>query len=159
MYEKALRLIEYSFQTEYMLRTKLEKKKFDSKYIYLVLEKLKDLNLLNDKLYAKDYCKYLVETKYYGRIKILSNFKKKGLQTSLYTNIIDDTIEKNGGEEEIILKNIKKNISSYLRLFKKNNEINRKNKIKQKLYNQGFSLSVIFNIIDDINLILQEKLN
>ena len=56
------------------------------------------------------------------------------------------------GEETIIKNFIKKNIKAIKRLV----ETNQEEKIKQKLYNNGFSFQIINNTVNDIRNIIKD---
>jgi regulatory protein len=151
-YQNALRILDYSPQTEKQLFLKLLKKGYTKQIINKVINKLKEENLLNDKYYAKIYANNLVQNKHIGLKKILLKLNLKGIDKDDAVFIAEEVIKNNGGEEEIIKRFLKKNKISIKRLLGKNQE----EKIKQKLYNNGFSFQVISRVTDNINKILKD---
>ena len=153
-YQKALNLLDYAPQTEKNIFIKLTKKGYSKNIIKKVIKKLQENNLINDLEYAKIYADNLIKIKHTGPIKIIFKLKSKGIDNEQAIIITKDSVSANGGESEILKKYIKKNIQSIKKLLEKNQI----EKIKLKLYNSGFSVSVINkitkNLIDIIKSLL-----
>ena len=151
-YQNALKILDFSPQTEKVLYLKLLKKGYSKEIIKKVIDKLKEENLLNDKYYAKIYANNLVQNKQLGIKKILLKLNLKGINKKEAVIISEEVIKNNGGEEEIIKNFIKKNIDFIKRLLEKNQEI----KIKKKLYDNGFSVENINKIVNNLKEIIKD---
>ena len=151
-YQNALKILDFAPQTERVLFFKLLKKGYSKDIIKKVINKLKEENLLNDRYYAKIYVNNLIQNKYLGIKKLLLKLNQKGIDKEEAIVISEEAVKNNGGEEEIIKNFIKKNIKMIKRLL----EMNKEEKIKQKLYNNGFSFQNINKSIDNIKDILSE---
>ncbi|HRP02981.1 MAG TPA: regulatory protein RecX [Candidatus Kapabacteria bacterium] len=82
--------LSYGKDSIYSFRNKLKLKGFSSDTINLTIEKLKSHNYLNDELFAKEYIEHLVKRKSYGKLRIITELKKKGIIEELYSVFIDD---------------------------------------------------------------------
>ena len=105
---KSFKIISISPQFEKSLYLKLKKYKYDDKVINRVIEKLKELNYINDYEYAKNYAKMLITKKGYSNILILNKLIQKGIKKKVATNIINE-LSQNFNKEDILLNFIKKN--------------------------------------------------
>ncbi len=146
IYQHALKILNFAPQTEQMLSIKLIKKGYSKNIIEEVIKKLKDENLINDVYYAKIYAESLVKNKYLGSNKLYLKLITKGINKDDANIIAKEATKNNGGEEKIIIKYIKKKSSTIKKLLEKNQT----EKIKQKLYNNGFSIQTINNIVKDL---------
>ncbi len=108
------------------LKEKLEKKGFSAEPI---IERLKELNYLNDLEYARDYA-IKKQNEGYGKYKIMYQLKNKGISE----DIISDLQFSNEKLEDIFLKKLQK--------IKGN-----KQKIYAFLINRGFDSEEIKNLI------------
>ncbi len=108
------------------LKEKLEKKGFSAEPI---IERLKELNYLNDLEYARDYT-IKKQNEGYGKYKIMYQLKNKGISE----DIISDLQFSNEKLEDIFLKKLQK--------IKGN-----KQKIYAFLINRGFDSEEIKNLI------------
>ena len=145
-YKKALYLLDYAPQTEKTLSIKLYKKGYSNSVIDKVVNKLKENNLMNDIVYAEIYAANLAKIKLMGIRKIILKLKSKGINENQAFIIAKKAISANGGEEEIIKKYIKKNLLLINRLLEKNQI----DKIKLKLYNNGFTRLLIDKTIGNL---------
>ena len=145
-YKKALNLLDFCPQTEKMLSLKLIKKGYSQDVIQQVIQRLKKNNLLNELEYAKIYVDNLAKIKCLGKTKILAKLKEKGIDNSNADLLTQKAIAANGGEQEIMHKYIKKNIKAINRMIK----ANQIEKIKLKLFNNGFSFFAISKILNEL---------
>ncbi len=151
-YNKALKLLDYSAQTRKMLYQKMIKKGFTKEIINNVLNRLEQNNLLNDIYYSEIYAFNLFKIKLMGRNKILDKLKTKGLNMNSSNEIIDKIVTEET-EYDIARKFVLKNILAIIRLLKENKH----EKIRQKLINNGFPVSIVRKIMDDLDDIIKEK--
>ncbi|MGB9744112.1 MAG: regulatory protein RecX [Desulfurella sp.] len=123
----AFKLISKKRYTSKELQEKLEKKGIDPEPI---INRLKELNYLNDLEYAIDY-KNKKQNEGYGKYKILFHLKNKGISEDILNNLEFS----NSKLEEIFLSKIQKI------------KDNKKQKIYAFLINRGFDSSDIKNLI------------
>jgi len=109
------------------LKEKLEKKGFNAEPI---IERLKELNYINDEEYARDYA-IKKQNEGYGKYKIIYQLKSKGISDDIISNL-QFSSEK---LEEVFLK--------YLKKIKKN----KKQKIYAFLINRGFDSEEVKNLL------------
>lgn len=147
-YEYALKLLDYSPQTERMLINKMKNKRFSFKIIKMVIEKLTENNLIRDYEISSIYADNLVKNKYLGFASVILKLKLKGIDRNLAEKIAKEAIQNNGGEEEIIKKYIEKHSRLINELILKKEA----NKIKDKLIKNGFSLNIINKTIKEFDL-------
>jgi|GEM_PF-930601 len=150
-YQNALRLLDYSPQTEKMISDKLKKKGYNEEIIVYTIKKLKENGLLNDTEYAKILSDNLCKFKFLGKEKIKIKLLNKGINKDNIEKIIDEAINNNGGEEKIAINFIIKNSLTIKRLLEKN----QLEKIKIKLFNNGFSVPIIYKITKNLNDIIK----
>lgn len=149
--EYALRQIALSPKTEKIIKQKLSLyfKKVKAKYkinhsslnsseiIDHVVKELIDKKLLND----QDYINYFVKRNYKkSKQQILYSLRQQGLSSDLLSEI---SFDQDSDQEKILHYLSKKKIN-----IEDITDFNEKNKIKAKLYRQGFSLSDINSIFD-----------
>ncbi len=149
--EYALRQIALSPKTEKIIKQKLSLyfKKVKIKYkishsslntseiIDNIVKELIDKKLLND----QDYINYFVKRNYKkSKQQILYSLRQQGLSSDLLSEI---SFDQDSDQEKILHYLSKKNIN-----IQDITDFNEKNKIKAKLYRQGFSLSDINSIFD-----------
>ncbi|PMP88814.1 MAG: hypothetical protein C0173_06525 [Desulfurella sp.] len=123
----AFKLISKKRYTSKELQEKLEQKGIDPEPI---INRLKELNYLNDLEYAIDY-KNKKQNEGYGKYKILFHLKNKGISEDILNNLEFS----NSKLEEIFLSKIQKI------------KDNKKQKIYAFLINRGFDSNDIKNLI------------
>ncbi|OSS43030.1 Regulatory protein RecX [Desulfurella amilsii] len=124
----AFSLIAKKRYTAKELQDKLEKKGFNLKPI---INRLKELNYINDLEYAMDY-KNKKQNEGYGKYKILFQLKNKGIGEE----VLNSLEFSNDKIEEIFLKKIQKIKGD-----------NKKQKIYMFLVNRGFDSNDVKNLI------------
>lgn len=154
-YNKALDLLNISMQTESMLHNKLLTRGFPPDIIDAVIHELKQKKFINDDQFAELYVAGLVKTKHLGINKILNKLRSKGIDQSLAYKHATALIEDHGGEAVIMTKFVKKNAPAIKRLLDKKQT----DKIKRKLYNNGFTVEGINHIMSSIDEIITTTLN
>lgn len=136
-YERALIMLDKKDYLEIELIKKLKLLKYTDKTIYMVIEKLKSFNFINDDRYIKRYINDCISLKKFGRRKILHNLAQKGLKSIDADNInIDSEIEYHNALELAEKK---------LKLF--HNEKNPKEKIYKYLLSKGYEYDIIKMVI------------
>lgn len=140
---KALRMLSLSLKTEKQIRDKL-KDEYSPRVIEETIEKLKEYNLVDDRIYAKRYIKEKLSTR--GKQRIISELYNKGISK----RIIESSFDEDFKEDEVInAKNVA--LKKYSSL--KNRETD-PIKIKEKLYrfllSRGYGYDVIKKIVDSV---------
>ena len=121
-------LLKTRHQTEKEIRDKLGKKAFEKNTIEKTVKYFKDLDFINDRLFAQKWIRYRL-AKPYGKVKIRFELKNKGVSQP----IIDDEIREatgaeNYSESETAWRLAQKQIAKH-----ENKNID-KEKIKQRVY-------------------------
>ena len=127
---KAVKYIGSNLKTEKQLRDYLKKKEYNSVTIDYVMDKLKEYDYLNDENFAKAYI--LTYSKKYGKLKLKSQLKMKGIKESIIENLLEDV---QSDSIDLVAKK-----------YMKNKELNYENlqKLMRFLYSRGYEF-------DDIN--------
>jgi SOS response regulatory protein OraA/RecX len=149
-YESALTILDYSPQFSFILKIKLQKKNYPEDIINKVTERLIDNELINDEKNAKNYTLELINNKLYGINKIIFKLQEKGIKFRDAQNISQEMITSVGGENEIAIKYINKNILLIKKLLN-DGDID---KIKNKLNSKGFTYQTINFIVKNLEDIL-----
>lgn len=132
--------------SKYELRIKLNKKGYNKERIDFVLSDLSKYNYLNDLTFAENYFQYQL-TKKKGKLKIISELYKKGINREIVNEISKKYDNNQANYETACEIGIKK--------FNKLKLKNYQNiQIKQKLYlflaNKGFTSDTIFMVVSKI---------
>ena len=85
---KSVKYIGSNLKTEKQLRDYLKKKEYNPTTIDYVIDKLKEYNYLNDENFAKAYI--LTYSKKYGKLKLKSQLKMKGIKDSIIDSLLED---------------------------------------------------------------------
>ncbi|MCX7951784.1 MAG: RecX family transcriptional regulator [Clostridiales bacterium] len=116
---------------------KLFMKGYSDNSINNIIEKLKEYNLINDKIFAQKYINNKLKYKKNGKYKVINELKLKGISNEILEEIdIDDGIQIENAYS-IALKKIKS-------LKEKDNKIA---KIKRFLYYKGYDSDIIDKVI------------
>ena len=127
---KAVKYIGSNLKTEKQLRDYLKKKEYNFATIDYVMDKLKEYDYLNDENFAKAYI--LTYSKKYGKLKLKSQLKMKGIKDSVIENLLEDV---QSDSIDLVAKK-----------YMKNKELTYENlqKLMRFLYSRGYEF-------DDIN--------
>lgn len=137
----ALRLLSLRMMSRFELKQKLLKKFSDSNsLIEVALDKLESLQLMNDAKYAEQLINYLIQ-KPIGRLKISIEFKKRGLDTDLASQLLQNS-NYNEQEQAMVALSIK------AANLKEKDPYKYKQKLMHFLKNKGFTTSAIYSAIN-----------
>lgn len=127
---KAVKYIGSNLKTEKQLRDYLKKKEYNFATIDYVMDKLKEYDYLNDENFAKAYI--LTYSKKYGKLKLKSQLKMKGINESIINSLLEDV---QSDSIDLVAKK-----------YMKNKELTYENlqKLMRFLYSRGYEF-------DDIN--------
>jgi len=147
VYSSALRILSGRSHSVSELIIKLRQKKFKDETVGRVIDRLVDLEYLNDEKFAQEYFNYAIERKKIGSIKITYELRKKGVSSEFIDKLIADD------NEEIFIKNASLLVEKKLKTL--NIDSLGKGKIQQKLYSylqqKGYKSEIIYEILNSIN--------
>ena len=136
IYNKALDIISRREHSEKELENKLLKKFDSTELIYLVIEKLKANNLVNNNRYAEMYVR-IRKRKGFGPKRIGYELSTRGISSSVSSEVLDEV----GGWKEAAIEVFNKK-------YKDGVADDFKSKSKQKVFmqNRGFSFQEIDSV-------------
>lgn len=119
------------------------RKEVDISLHQTILEKLKRLDLLDDKKFATWWVEQRLEFKFKSRRDISFELRQKGIDSNTIKNVLDDC-----KIDEV--KNAKELINKKLYKWQKYEEMERKQKVMQYLAGKGFNWDVINSSITSL---------
>ena len=143
-YDLALGYIEVKMRNRKEIIKYLEKKEFSDNEIEYALNKLEELNLLNNKSYIVAYINDKVNLSLDGPLKI----RKSLIELDFNESDIDDYL--NTLDEEVWNDKIVKIINKKKSLMKNKSYFMFMNKMKNDLYNMGYSSDMIDGYLSNI---------
>jgi regulatory protein len=150
--QKAYRLLSLRPHSEKELEKKLREKGFSAAVVKEALEKLRELNYLNDASFAGQWARNLAVNKLWGNKKIVLNLREKGIAAELINGAIDE-VRREISEEDAVVFLIKKKASrKKLDIL----DLKEKKRIFQSLMGRGFPPGLILN---KLGKAVEEKIN
>lgn len=145
-YDKILKMINRKIRSEYEIRKTLTKNEVSQLDQDKIVEKLKELNLINDELFAESYTNDKINLTLEGPYKIKQALEDNNID-SMYienalSNFTQDLIDQK--LDKIINKRLKSNTKDTAYIFKQKTSI--------YLSNLGYSREDIANHLENINL-------
>lgn len=136
-FNSALNSLDYRDHSEKEIRAKLLRK-HDADYVDEAVEKLIELDLVNDERYAENYARELFERKKFGKMRIKSELRAKGISADIANAAVEELFE----EEEP--DNVQRIVDIIGKRYynRMNNEVGRK-KVFSALQRMGYSFSDI----------------
>ena len=136
-FNSALNSLDYRDHSEKEIRAKLLRK-HDADYVDEAVEKLIELDLVNDERYAENYARELFERKKFGKMRIKSELRAKGISADIANAAVEELFE----EEEP--DNVQRIVDIIGKRYynKMNDEVGRK-KVFSALQRMGYSFSDI----------------
>ena len=136
-FNSALNSLDYRDHSEKEIRAKLMRK-HGAEYVDEAVEKLIELDLINDRRYAENYARELFEHKKFGKIRIKSELIAKGIASDIASKTVNSLFE---DEEPDNIQRIVDIIEKkyYNRM---NDEVGRK-KVFSALQRMGYTFSDI----------------
>lgn len=142
LYEIAIKYIAVRLRSIKEIKDYLLKKERNIGLIDKVCDKLIDNNYLDDDKFTKAFIKDKLNFTMMGDYKLRKELERLGVDP----NVIEENIS--NIDYTLIEEKIKKIIEKDLKINKKYSGINLKNKIYNHLLSQGYSQSIIINIIN-----------
>lgn len=136
-FNSALNSLDYRDHSEKEIRAKLLRK-HDADYVDEAVEKLIELDLVNDERYAENYARELFERKKFGKMRIKSELRAKGISADIANATVEELFE----EEET--DNVQRIVDIIGKRYynRMNDEVGRK-KVFSALQRMGYSFSDI----------------
>lgn len=136
-FNSALNSLDYRDHSEKEIRAKLLQK-HDADYVDEAVEKLIELDLVNDERYAENYAHELFEHKKFGKMRIKSELRAKGISADIANAAVEELFD----EEEP--DNIQRIVDIIGKRYynRMNDEVGRK-KVFSALQRMGYSFSDI----------------
>lgn len=136
-FNSALNSLDYRDHSEREIRTKLLRK-YDADCVEEAVRKLVGLDLVNDERYAENYARELYEHKKFGKMRIKSELRAKGIAADIANEAVDALFE----EEEP--DNIQRIVDIIGKRYynRMNDDVGRK-KVFAALQRMGYSFSDI----------------
>ena len=91
-FNSALNSLDYRDHSEREIRTKLLRK-YDADCVEEAVRKLVELDLVNDERYAENYARELYEHKKFGKMRIKSELRAKGIAAGIANEAVDALFE------------------------------------------------------------------
>ncbi|WP_125714767.1 recombination regulator RecX [Companilactobacillus kedongensis] len=145
-YGDAANYLSYQLRTKKEMRDYLYKKEYDYPTIEAVFKKLIDLHYLDDEAYAKSFINTQLNTTVNGP-KII---EQKMVQKGVPSLIIQDKMAQ--VDEDILLENASKFAEKQARKQRRASFQQQMTKVKQSLYQKGYSGDIINEAIDNLDL-------
>ncbi|WP_129044625.1 recombination regulator RecX [Companilactobacillus metriopterae] len=145
-YGDAVNYLSYQLRTEFELKKYLKEKEYDLDTIDEVLERLRSLHYVDDDNYAKTYIHSQLNTSNNGP-KIM---EQKLIQKGVSKFVIEDQLAEI--DQDILIENAVDFAKKQIKKSRKNSFSNMQQKIKQTLYQKGFSNEIIDEAISKIDL-------
>ena len=137
-FEISLNFLSYKLRTEKEITTKLKSKKFSSEIIEDVIEKLKNLDLLDDYNYAKIFINDKINLTNYSKRRIINDLYQKGIDKRIYEDYLENVFGYN-----MELDKATQIVETKINIWKEKHEgYDLKNKIVTFLLQKGFSYDV-----------------
>lgn len=136
-FNSALNSLDYRDHSEKEIRAKLLRK-HDADYVDEAVEKLIELDLVNDERYAENYARELFERKKFGKMRIKSELWAKGISADIANAAVEELFD----EEET--DNVQRIVDIIGKRYynRMNDEVGRK-KVFSALQRMGYSFSDI----------------
>ena len=139
----ALRLLSARGRSLKEIRTRLTDRGVESPVLEKVIEKLLDLNYLDDTEFARQWARHLAFTLLYGNRRIAESLREKGVSEEIIKRSISQTREELD-EKEAIRRILGKKIK-YLGSEKL--DLKQKRRLSQMLSGRGFSAGLIYEAL------------
>lgn len=136
-FNSALNSLDYRDHSTREIRQKLMRK-FDVQYVDEAVEKLAELDLINDERYARLYARELFEHKKFGKMRIKSELRARGIAAETANEAVDELFDEEEPDNiERIVDIIEK------KYYNKMNDESGRKKVFAALTRMGYSFSDI----------------
>ncbi|APX72231.1 recombination regulator RecX [Companilactobacillus allii] len=145
-YGDAVNYLSYELRTEKEMRDYLYKKEYSSPVVFSVMERLQKLNYMDDNAYAVSFINTQLNTTANGP-KVI---RQKMIQKGVPATIIEDKLSEI--DQDKLLENATVFAGKQVRKQRHKSFQQMMTKLKQGLYQKGYSGEIISQAIDDLEL-------
>lgn len=142
LYEISIKYINVRLRSIKEIKAYLQKKEKDIDIVNRVCDKLIKNKFLNDEIFTKAFIKDKLNFTTMGDYKIRKELERLGIDSIIIEENISNI------DNNLLEERIRKIIDKDIRINKKYSGVNLKNKIYNHLLSQGYSQSIIINIIN-----------
>lgn len=133
-------------RTTMEMRRKLREKDFDEPVIESVIERLQELNYLDDAEYAEEYVARRFASKGYGPVRIRQELRKRGIDRHLAETAVDDFF----ADESTLDAAREKAQKRWPRIAREDDPRKRRDKLYRYLKRRGYTYDTIRVVIDEM---------
>lgn len=137
-WDMALKYLDYRAYSYYELFNKINRD-FEDEICYATMNRLVETGMINDRAFAQDMAKKLIEVKKYGRYRACFEMRRKGLDDDLIDEVLE---EYDDGYEDRLRQLVGRKYARYL------NAENGVNKVRAALIRQGYSYAEVKHVLN-----------
>lgn len=145
-YQFALHYLNFQLRSEKELRDYLKKKEISAEGIEYVMARLRDLNLVDDLVYAESYVRTMIRTSDKGPSTIKQQLFKRGIREDHVDHAL--SLYSFDTQEELATRVAEK----ALRKYKSKSHQEQLNKTRQHLFTKGFEKDVIDLVMSQLDV-------
>ncbi|MGY3765883.1 recombination regulator RecX [Vagococcus vulneris] len=144
-YQKALYYLNTQLRSEKEVRDYLVRKEIDEGAIPNIIQRLKDLTLINDLLYAESYVRTMIRTSDKGPIVVRQQLKRRGIQKNF---IVQALAQYSFDDQTAIAMHV---AEKAMRKYVRKSHQEQKDKTRQQLFTKGFEADVIQLVMSELS--------
>lgn len=148
-YAQALRFLGPRFLSAHELRQKLRRKEYASEEIEETIERLREMDYINDARLAEQVLRIWMQKAHYGRKYIAQKMWNRGLEPPSGLNDYDEYSVGISMAERLLLKS-KKHDNNQDQLDNERIDLHQRDKVIRFLKNRGFESNTIHRICADL---------
>jgi regulatory protein len=145
--KRALDLLAYRARSEDELRRRLGRDGFSESAATGAVERMRDLGYVDDVAFATEYATARFRARGYGRHRLLSELRKRGVAPSIAASAVDGAIGDGEGELENARAFAHKRMG---RLSKEPDAYRRRKKLSDALVRRGFGRDIVQRVVDEL---------
>ena len=145
-YQLALSFLSYQLRSEKEIKDHLKKKEISEEGISYVIIKLREMNLLDDLVFAESYVRTVMKTQDKGPQTIKQQLFKKGISEENIAKALEQYSFDD--QEEVAMKVAEK----ALRKYKSKSHKEQINKVRQHLFTKGYSGDLINLVMSNLEV-------
>lgn len=149
VFDQCLNYLSHKSRTEAEMVAYMEKKEYDERLIAKIMARLIEYHFVDDKAYLKNYCEANLRYRYFGRIRLRYDLKKRGINPTLLDELNCFFSEK---QEKACCKH---QFQKALRQYSRDIGHKKRQKIYAFLQRKGFPAGMI-NAVIETELPLEE---
>lgn len=145
-YDTALTYLGYRARTEQEIRRKLGRKGFSEAVVEVAVQRLRDLEYVDDAAYARSYAAARFRNKGYGPQRIRAELRKRGVAAALIEPVLDDLF----AEDEALEAARHHAEKRWAQVAREDDPFKRRRKLTQYLVRRGFSFDTARRVVDEV---------